>query len=47
MLSIILIACVLVAVTVTVHTSGLAVLLITLRKWHALSPTHFSYEFPL
>jgi hypothetical protein len=41
MLSKILIACVLVAITVAMHAVGLAVLLKTLRKTHALPPTRF------
>ena len=39
MLSIFLSAGVLVAVTVAVHVAGIAVLLVTLKRWHALSPT--------
>jgi hypothetical protein len=41
MVSIILIACVLVAVTVAVHAAGLAVLLRTFMKSHILPPTRF------
>ena len=41
MLSGILIAGVLVAVTVAVHAAGITVLLKALRRWNALSPTHF------
>lgn len=41
MLSLVLIACVLVGVTVAVHAAGLAVLLLALRKWHLASLTRF------
>lgn len=41
MLSIILSACILVAVTLVVHAAGITGLLMALRKWHALSPTRF------
>ena len=41
MLSIILIAGVLVAVTVAVHAAGITVLLNALRRWHAIPPTDF------
>ena len=41
MLSIILIAGVLVAVTVAVHAAGITVLLKALRRWHAILPTRF------
>jgi len=41
MLSIILIAGVLVAVTVAVHVAGIAVLLKALERWNAISPTRF------
>jgi hypothetical protein len=41
MLSIILIAGVLGAVTVAVHAAGIAVLLRALRRWHPIPPTHF------
>jgi hypothetical protein len=41
MLSIILIAGVLVAVTVAVHVAGSTVLLKALRRWHAILPTRF------
>ena len=41
MLSIILIAGVLVAVTVAVHVAGITVLLKTLRRWHTVPPTRF------
>ena len=41
MLSIVLIAGVLVAVTVAVHVAGIAVLVKALRRWHAILPTRF------
>ena len=41
MLSIVLIAGVLVAVTVAVHAAGITVLLKALRRWHAIPPTRF------
>jgi hypothetical protein len=41
MLSIILIAGVLVAVTVAVHAAGITVLLNALKRWHAIPPTRF------
>ncbi|HUM07885.1 MAG TPA: potassium channel family protein [Acidocella sp.] len=41
MLSIILVAWILVAVTVAVHAAGLAVLLRALRRWNAVPPTRF------
>jgi hypothetical protein len=39
MLSIILVAGVLVAITVVVHVAGLGLLLVGLRRWHSLFPT--------
>ena len=41
MLSIILIAGVLVAVTVAVHAAGITVLLHALSSWHPILPTRF------
>jgi len=41
MLSIILIAGVLVAVTVAVHAAGITVVLKALRRWNAIPPTRF------
>jgi hypothetical protein len=41
MLSIVLIASVLVAVTVVVHAGGVTVLLNGLRRWYAIPPTRF------
>jgi len=47
MLSIILISCVLVAVTVVIHVAGITVLLIVLRRWNAFSLAKHFWQIAL